>query len=205
MVYYLLENAVPLLAELLFLLGALLLPGRWLIYIEFLFYLLLFCYFKWKRAFSCRAWKYAAEEGEGFYLPVLVTAGCYALCFLLTGAFPSLQGGLFSPTAETWPEILIFAVTTMGLAPITQELFYRQSLIQIGKAALWTAPVSLICFALIHGVSPQGILTAVIWGIPLTISYLLTKNIYVTISAHMLCSLLANGLDLFYLILFKLQ
>ena len=206
MAYYLLENALPLLAELLFITGAVLLPGRFLVYLHFLFCLLIYIYFRWKRSFSSRAWKYAAQDGESFWGPVLSTAGAIAVCFLLTGMIPGLQNGMFKMQIQSWLEILLFAVSSLFLAPIAEELLFRKSLISTKTAGslVITALISLLLFALEQGVTPGGVLTALIWGIPLTVSYIRTRNIYIPMTAHLLCSLISSGVDLISLISFKL-
>ena len=211
MIRYLSRNAFPLIAEILFLAGTVWLPNSCLTYIHFLFYALILGYFVLRRDFSLEDWRNAAQDGESFWIPVLVTALSLALCFLVAGIlnsrFSTEGSSIFRTAITSWLEILLFGITTMLLAPITEELFFRQSLIA-GKntgTLLLTALISLLLFALEHGVTPMGILTAVIWGIPFTAAYLRSGNVYIPMTAHLIVNLLGNGLDLITLINFKLS
>ena len=204
---YFSRNAVPLAVELLFILGAVLLPGPWFTYIHFLYYLLVFSYFALQGRFSLQDWRNAQQDGELFWIPVLLTTLASALCFLLTGIlFPSVESGLYQMAVDSWPKILLFGLSSLVLAPITEELFFRQSLIHPGsRLSLGLSVIfSLLLFALEHGVHAQGILTGIIWGIPLTFSYLYTRNIYVPITAHLIANFFSSGLDLISLISFQI-
>lgn len=40
-----------------------------------------------------------------------------------------------------------------------------------------------------------GIFLTILWGVPLSLSYIKTKNIYIPMTAHFLVNLLGNGVD----------
>ena len=205
---YFSKNAFPIIIEILFILVAALLPGPWFTYINFLFYALLFGYFKVRGEFSLEDWQNAGQDGEQFWIPVLVTTLASALCFLLTGIlFPSVESGLYEMAVDSWPKIILFGISALFLAPVAEEMFFRKSLI-LGRSRLslaLTVIFSLFLFALEHGIHAQGILTGVIWGIPLTFSYLYTRNIYVPMTAHLIANFFCNGLDLISLLSFQMM
>jgi membrane protease YdiL (CAAX protease family) len=41
---------------------------------------------------------------------------------------------------------------------------------------------------------PLGFLQACLWAIPLSVSYVKTKNVYIPMTAHFLCNLVMNGM-----------
>ncbi|MDF2513614.1 MAG: protease [Herbinix sp.] len=103
----------------------------------------------------------------------------------------------------TWHrEILLFALSTILLPPLAEELFYRQSLICFDhkKRLPLLIIISSLLFALEHSLTPFGILIALIWSIPLMISYIKTKNVYVVIVAHFISNFVVNGLDIISII-----
>ncbi|MCQ2963933.1 MULTISPECIES: type II CAAX prenyl endopeptidase Rce1 family protein [Streptococcus] len=46
-----------------------------------------------------------------------------------------------------------------------------------------------------HLLAPLGIFLTMIWALPLSFSYIKTRNIYVVMTAHFLGNLLGNGVD----------
>ena len=207
---YFLKNGFPIGAEVLFIIAAVLLPSTWLIYISFLFYALVLGYFVTKSDFSLSAWQNAEEEGESFWIPVLLTVLALLICFLFTGMlesrFPDMESGHFQMAVDSWLELILFAITAMVLTPLAEELFYRRSLISFHSplSLIITVLLSLLLYSLEHGVNPLGILTTVIWGLPLTVSYVRTRNFYIPLTAHFIANRFRNGLTRITLINFQL-
>lgn len=51
----------------------------------------------------------------------------------------------------------------------------------------------MFLYAAEHSLEPWGILLTAIWALPLTISYIKTKNVYVPMTAHFIGNILGNG------------
>ena len=60
---------------------------------------------------------------------------------------------------------------------------------------LITTILSMLLYALEHSIAIWGIFLSMIWAIPLSVSYIKTKNIYVPMTAHFIGNLLGNGID----------
>ncbi|AZT91701.1 CPBP family intramembrane metalloprotease [Caldicellulosiruptor changbaiensis] len=54
--------------------------------------------------------------------------------------------------------------------------------------------ISILLYAVEHSYKPLGIFTAALWGIPFTITYIKTKNIYIPMTAHLICNFVGNGI-----------
>lgn len=121
----------------------------------------------------------------------------FVLTSVLESSFPDLDAGYIGLKCDTWLRLVIFALSTMILPPVTEELFYRKSLISFKSKGILivTAILGMFLYALEHSLSLWGIVLTMIWALPLTISYVKTKNIYVPMTAHMIGNLLENGMD----------
>ena len=58
-----------------------------------------------------------------------------------------------------------------------------------------TTILSSFLYAMEHSLTIWGILLTMIWALPLSISYIKTKNIYVSMTAHFIGNVLGNGID----------
>lgn len=63
------------------------------------------------------------------------------------------------------------------------------------KILVVTSILGMFLYALEHSLSMWGIFLTMIWALPLTVSYVRTKNIYVPMTAHFISNLIGNGLD----------
>ena len=54
----------------------------------------------------------------------------------------------------------------------------------------------MFLYALEHAFTIWGIFLCMIWALPLSISYIKTKNIYVTMTAHFICNILVSGITI---------
>lgn len=195
------KNWIPIAIQLCFLFAVVCLPRETYVYSNFIFYLGLFGYCAVAVGFSLSewlkslkqllAWKHVVFTGFAVVAVVGVTSSLEA--FMPQG----LMGMIMLP-AHSLLELCLFACSTMLLAPIAEELFYRKSLILQGssKALIATSVFSCVLYALNHARMPIGILLISSWAIPFVISYVKTKNIYVPMTAHILLNLIVNGLTL---------
>lgn len=58
-----------------------------------------------------------------------------------------------------------------------------------------TTILSMFLYALEHSLTIWGIFLTMIWALPLSISYIKNKNIYVSMTEHFIGNLLGNGID----------
>ncbi len=109
------------------------------------------------------------------------TAFCIlCLCVMLTATVilsyispDSAEGESISPA---------YVLTSLILAPIFEELFFRWSLINLKKPRL-SAVFSSVVFALFH--SADAFVPTLILGLLLAIFYISSRNIFVPILCHM--------------------
>lgn len=149
------KNWIPVAIQLYFLFAVACLPKETYVYSNFLFNLILFSYCavtvgfslsKWLQSLKqLLVWKYVAFTGFAIVAVVGVTSSLEAL-------IPQgLMSMIILPTHSTL-ELCLFACSTMLLAPITEELFYRKSLIleASSKALIATSVFSCVLHALNH-------------------------------------------------------
>lgn len=200
MIKYLKHNIVPLCLECILIICLIVFP-EYLLYINFFFYLGIAVYFIICKDFSIQEMKGNICAGKKFWKSVILTVAALALSFAITSIIkillPNIDDGMGLLKVHNGFELLIFAMSTIILPPLAEELFYRKSLIsfEYKKQMPILIIVSGLLFALEHSIAPFGILVALIWSIPLMVSYIKTKNVYVVIAAHFICNFVMNGLD----------
>ena len=199
---YISKNGLPLMWEFLFVGSCFWVPGRYVIYTNFIFYLGITVYFLLKKDISFRQWGESLRSGGAFWKAVGLTIAGFAVAFgaamTLEMLFPEFPTGTIGLRRDTWGTLLLFAVSTILLPPLAEESFYRGSLIvtDSGKAVLTgTALLSMFLYALEHAVALFGIVTAMLLAIPMSVAYIKTKNLYVVMTAHFIANLLGNGAD----------
>ena len=96
---------------------------------------------------------------------------------------------------HTPARLIAFAISTMFLPAITEESFYRKSIISFRSkpALVLSAVFGMLLYAAEHSLKPWGIFLTAIWALPLTISYIRTKNVYVPMTAHFIVNVFGNG------------
>ncbi|MCW6676424.1 CPBP family intramembrane metalloprotease [Aerococcaceae bacterium NML180378] len=199
---YIRSNILPIILECLFIFGCLLMQAEYHIFINFIFYLLLAIYFCWRKDCSFKEWLTAIKSGQLFWKQVILTMLFFGLAFVMTNAleqaFPNLNTGMLSLKVDNWFKLILFVSSTIIFPPIVEEIFYRKNLIAFGnkKVLVVTTLLSMLLYALAHTLSIWGIFLCMIWALPLSISYIKTKNIYVPMTAHFLCNLMVNGLTI---------
>lgn len=198
---YIKLNIIPVIIETVFILSCFIVPKEFFIYTNFLFYLLLLIYFLIKKEFSLKEWLYNIKSGRKFWKQVTITIIFFVLAFgvttLLENIFCELNTGTIGLKRDTWLRLIIFAMSTIILPPITEEVFYRQNMILLKnkKTLIITTILSMFLYALEHSLTLWGIFLTMIWALPLSIAYIKTKNIYVSMTAHAIGNLLGNGID----------
>lgn len=196
---YIKLNIFPIILEGLFILACLLFR-EYCIYINFLFYIVLAVYFKQRKDFSIKEWLNSVRKGRTFWKQVLLTILFCTLAFAFTNVlanmFPHLNNGMIKLRVNNWFKLILFTFSTIILPPIVEEIFYRKNLISFKnrRILVLTTLFSMFLYALEHALAIWGIFLCMIWALPLSLSYIKTKNIYVTMTAHFICDLVVNGI-----------
>ena len=139
------------------------------------------------------------KGGKTFWKQVIVTTVFFLIVFGLTTAlesfFPNLDTGMIMLKRDTPARLIAFAISTMLLPAITEESFYRKSIISFRSkpALVLSAVFGMLLYAAEHSLKPWGIFLTAIWALPLTISYIRTKNVYVPMTAHFIVNVFGNG------------
>lgn len=133
------------------------------IFIQTTFYLLLFADFYVKREFSFRKWVKNLKGGKTFWKQVIVTTVFFLICFwidyCLRELFPNLDTGMIMLKMDTPARLIAFAISTMFLPAITEESFYRKSIISFRSkpALVLSAVFGMLLYAAEHSLKPWGI------------------------------------------------
>jgi membrane protease YdiL (CAAX protease family) len=156
--------------------------------------------------FSFSEWIDNLKKGKKFWIPVVLTVIFLAIAFSITmflqSVFPQIDDGSINLKSKGRLGIFLFALSTIFLPPITEECFFRKNLIFFNsKTAIITSTLfSMFLYAWEHALTPWGIFLSMIWAVPFSLSYIKTRNIYITITAHFITNLIVNGLDTVFMI-----
>lgn len=198
---YMRKNIIPSIIEVVFILSCFIFPKEYFIYTNFAFYLLLLIYFGINKDFSLEEWLSNIKSGKKFWTQVTITTLFFVVAFIITiileNLFSNYDTGTIALRRNNWLTLTIFAISTIILPAITEETFYRKNMIsfQNKKILLCTTALSMFLYAIEHSLTIWGIFLTMIWALPLSISYIKTKNIYVPMTAHFIGNLLGNGID----------
>lgn len=198
---YVKANLILLIIEILFIISYYIFPKDDFIYVNAFFYVLLFVYFLISKDLNLKEWFLSFKSGKKYWTQVLLTFLGFMLAFILTtileGIFPGLETGTINLRRDTWLTLGVFAISTILFPAVTEETFYRKNLILFDskKALIITTILSMFLYACEHSLAPWGIFLTMIWALPLSLSYIKTRNIYVVMTAHFLGNLLGNGVD----------
>lgn len=199
---YIKLNLFPILVEIIFVISCFIVPKKYFIYTNFLFYLIILLYFLFKKEVSLRKWLDSLKSGKKFWIQVIVTLIFLIFAFVITifleNKFLNLDAGTIGLKRDSWFKLIIFTISTILFPAITEETFYRKCMISFESKPLLvlTTILSMFLYALEHSLKIWGIFLTMIWALPLSISYIKTKNIYVPMSAHFIGNLLGNGIDI---------
>ena len=131
----------------------------------------------------------------------MLTTILFVLAFVITmfleNTFSNLNTGTIALKIDSWLKLIIFIISTIMLPAITEETFYRKNMISFKSKTILvvTTILSMFLYSLEHSLTIWGILLTMIWALPLSISYIKTKNIYVPMTAHFIGNVLGNGID----------
>lgn len=208
--HYLRKNIVPVGIEMIFIISCFIIPSNYFIYTNFIFYLSLLVYFVATKAFNLKEWIKNLKQGKQFWKAVWITVLFFMLAFVITtileNVFPQFNTGTIDLKRDSWFKLFLFAVSTIILPSIVEETFFRKSLIFLdNKAAMiFTMIVSMILYAAEHSLTMWGIVLSMLWALPLSISYIKTRNVFIPMTAHFIVNLGGNGSDIIFTIIQRL-
>lgn len=129
--------------------------------------------------------------------------GAFLVTTVLESIFPDFSTDMIGLRRNSWITLIIFAMSTILLPPIVEETFYRKNMISFENKVVLTITtlLGMLMYALEHSLVVWGILLTMIWALPLSISYIKTKNVYVPMTAHFIGNLLGNGIDIVFTII----
>ena len=191
---------LPVLWQVLFVLSCFLLPESYYIYTNFFFYLGIIIFFYRLRYFDFKSLFSNLKNGKKFWIPVLWTVLAMTAAFFLSvyisTLFPNIDDGMINLKRDNYFKLIIFAISTIIFPPIAEETFYRKAFIRFDnkKILIISSILGMFMYALEHSLSLLGIIETMIIAVPLTVSYIKTKNVYVTMTAHFLVNLIGNGI-----------
>lgn len=135
-------------------------------------------------------------------LTLLGLALTYGLATGIISLFPNVATGWGKMKCNSGWSVAAFAVSTIIMPPISEELFFRKSLIVnngTNRILIATSAVSVILFGLEHSLLPLGFIEGALIGIVFTVAYIRTKNIIVPVIAHFITNFIINGISVFTL------
>ena len=202
---YIKLNLLPFIIEIVFIISCFIVPEEYFIYTNFLFYLLLLVYFLIKKQLSLKEWIDNLKSGKNFWKQTVASLLFFAAALVLTTAlenlFPDLDTGMILlKTGHSLLKLMIFAVSTILLPAAVEETFFRKSLISFKskKLLIATSLLGMLLYASEHSLTVWGIFLTMIWAVPMNVSYIKTKNIYVTMTAHFIGNALINGIGVIF-------
>ncbi|HEX3038274.1 MAG TPA: CPBP family glutamic-type intramembrane protease [Oscillospiraceae bacterium] len=179
------------------------------VYSNLIFYagLIAFVVIQRRKLFDEKSWSSLKNKKVwlSIFLAIVALVLAYCIAEFIISLFPNVPTGWGKMKCVGWLGVISFALSTVFLPPIAEELFFRQSLIVINStkmAMLVTASFSVILFGLEHSLLPLGFMEGALIGIVFTVMYVKTKNIMVTVMAHFITNAVING---FSTIIFMIQ
>ena len=121
---------------------------------------------------------------------------------VLESIFSDFNTGMIGLRRNSWISLIIFTISTVLLPPIVEETFFRKNMISFENKVVLiiTTLLGMLMYALEHSLAVWGIILTMIWALPLSISYIKTKNVYVPMTAHFIGNLFGNGIDIIFTI-----
>ncbi len=183
---------IPLAWELLFVISTIIMPMQ-AFHLFFVFYLGLLIYFYYfHKQFSFRKFARNLTRIKRFWLPVILTFIGLMLANdlknkVLQPYFATVRDGTVSIITKN--DILptfFYALMMIVMKPVAEELFFRKAIISFGskKRVFVLTLVSLVLCAVTRAHGVLGIAEWMIMAIPVTIAYVATRNIYISVMAH---------------------
>ena len=176
-------------------------------YFVFSFYLGLIVYFfSIEKHFSFGELCSNFADVKKFWIPVVITVAAMLLAYQIqleisTRMFTEYYESIVhTPTKNEIVPLLFLCLMDMIMRPVAEGIFYRETIISFDskkKMAILTI-VSLILCSITRAHGLVGIATLVILSLPVTIAYLVTKNIYVSVMAQIFFELYNTGFTTVY-------
>lgn len=201
---YIFKNIFLLTVLMIFIISLVVVKTEYILYTNFIFYCIITIYIIYKKNISLHDWKNSFKEKRFWtycLLTIVLLVMMYSFTSFLENMFTNLKSGMNNLRVDNLPESIIFGLSTMFLAPIAEEVFFRQCLIDFrnNKWLIVTSIFSIILYALEHSITPWGIFLASFWGLGFTIPYVISKNIYTTMTAHLIVNIIINGFTFYAL------
>jgi len=204
---YIKANSFPIIVEVMFIVSCFFVPREYYIYTNFFFYLILTAFFWWRKDFSIKEWLHNLKSGKKFWKQVVLTAmgflGTFIITMVLESVFSDLNTGMIGLRRDSWMTLIIFSISAILLPSVVEETFFRKNIISFENKGVLiiTTILSMLMYALEHSLAVWGIFLTMLWALPLSISYINTKNVYVPMTAHFIGNLLGNGFDVVFIII----
>ena len=201
---YIRTNIFPIIVEVIFILSCFIISKEYYIYTNFGFYLILAIYFLCRKDFSLKEWRHNLKSGKKFWKHVILTLlgfiSAFVITIVLENIFSNFNTGMIHLRRNSWITLIIFAISTIILPPIVEETLFRKNMIYLeNKVGLIVSTLfGMLMYALEHSIAVWGVFLTMIWALPLSISYIKTKNVYVPITAHFIGNLFGNGIDIIF-------
>ncbi len=199
---------IPLIWELLFVVATIYFP-RQTLNLFFVFYLgLLYYFYYFYKQFSFRKLYKNLRRVVTFWIPVALTFfGLYIANLIRVKVFPGLFPMVKDGTVqiiyrnELFPT-LMYALMMIVLKPVAEELFFRKAIIKFGskKKVIAFSVLSLVLCALSRAHGLLGIAEWMLMALPVTIAYVVTRNIYISVMAHVIFEFYDNIYSVVYTI-----
>ncbi len=203
---YITSNMLLFVVQILFIISAVFLEDKYILWTNFLFYSTILAILVYLKEVSFSNWKKSLAKGKKFWISVLLTIVALTAAFTLTSTleqlFPQFDSTMINLKRSNLLEVIVFGISTMILAPITEEAFFRKRLIDFrnNKWLICTTILSVFLYGVEHSLTLWGIFLASVWGLTFSISYIKTKDVYVPMTAHLILNLIGNGFTVFYAI-----
>ena len=199
---------IPFAWELLFVIATIIMPKQ-AFHLFFVFYagLLLYYYYIHKQ-FSFRKFARNLTRVKRFWLPVALTFAGMLVANLIKNKliipnFTMVRDGTVSIITrnDIFPTMM-YALMMIIMKPVAEELFFRKAIITFGskKRVFVLTIVSLLLCAVTRAHGLLGIAEWMIMAIPVTIAYVKTRNIYISVMAHVAFEFYDNIYSIVYAI-----
>ncbi len=199
---------IPLAWELLFVIATTILPKQ-AFHLFFVFYLGLLIYFYYfHKQFSFRKFARNLKRINTFWVPVALTFAGLMLANdiknnLIIPNFTTMRDGTVSIiTRNDIIPTIFYALMMIVMKPVAEELFFRKAIISFGskKRVFVLTIVSLLLCAISRAHGVLGIAEWMLMAIPVTIAYVATRNIYISVMAHVAFEFYDNIYSIVYAI-----
>ncbi|WP_155828013.1 CPBP family glutamic-type intramembrane protease [Butyrivibrio sp. VCB2006] len=199
---------IPLVWELLFVISTIIMPMQ-AFHLFFVFYLGLLIYFYYfHKQFSFRKFARNLTRIKRFWLPVALTFIGLMLANdiknkLILPNFATVRDGTVSIiTRNDILPTFFYALMMIVMKPVAEELFFRKAIISFGskKRVFVLTLISLILCSVTRAHGFLGIAEWMLMAIPVTVAYVVTRNIYISVMAHVAFEFYDNIYSIVYAI-----